>query len=165
MAVKQKCPYNEPVLQWVLRLGMMVLGTVGLYFLNLWVAVVYLIYYLIWTFWLMPVKHCQYCYYKVKDTTIDKTTGKTIVKLLPKDKWKECYLEKHVECGKKYGFNFFILWFLPIILIIISFFFNFSVIALISLIGFIVMLVVMLGHMKLKVCPTCAIMEECHAAF
>ena len=33
------------------------------------------------------------------------------------------------------------------------------------LIGFIVMLVVMFIHMKWKVCPTCAIMDECHAAF
>ncbi len=165
MEVKQKCPYNKPVLQWVLRLGMMILGTVGLYFFNLWIAVVYLIYYLIWTIWLMPFKHCRFCYYKVKETILDKTTGKTIANLLPKDKWKECYLEKHVECGKKWRFNFFILWVLPIVLIIISFFFNFSLIALMSLIGFIVVLALSIIHMKWKVCPTCAIVEECHAAF
>jgi len=107
----------------------------------------------------------QYCYYKVKETTIDEKSGKPIVKLLPKDKWKECCLEKHVDYAKKWGFNFFILWFLPIVLIIISFFLNFSIFALISLIGFIVVLAVMLIHMKWKVCPTCAIVDECHAAF
>jgi len=41
--VEQKCPYNKPVLQWVLRFAIMVLGTVGLYFFNLWVAVMYLL--------------------------------------------------------------------------------------------------------------------------
>ena len=86
MENKEKCPYNKPVLQWVLRLGMMVLGTVGLIFLNLWVSVAYLIYYAVFFFLAMPLKHCQYCYYKVKETTIDIKNGKTIVKLLPKDK-------------------------------------------------------------------------------
>ena len=38
-------------------------------------------------------------------------------------------------------------------------------IALISLLGFIVVLAVMLIHAKRKVCPTCAIMDECHTAF
>jgi len=160
MVVKQKCPFNTSVLQIVLRLVLMVLGTVGLYFLNLWVAVVFLIYYVAFFFFLMPVKHCQYCYYKVKETTKD---GKKC--LLPKDQWKESYLQKHVDCGKKWGFNFFILWFLPIVLISISLFLSFSIFALISLIGFIVVLAISLIHMRWKVCPTCAIMEECHAAF
>ncbi|MBY8985403.1 MAG: hypothetical protein KGD65_10065 [Candidatus Lokiarchaeota archaeon] len=113
----------------------------------------------------MPVVHCQYCYYKIKDTTVDNTTGKPIAKLMPKEQWKETCLQKHVDCGKKWGNNFFIVWFFPIILIIISFFLNFSIVALISLIGFIVVLAVMLIHVKLKVCPTCAIVDECHAAF
>ena len=117
-----------------------------------------------WFFLAMPLKHCQYCYYKIKETTIDRKNGKTIVKLLPKDKWKKSYLKKHVECGKKGGFNIFIIWFLPIVLIGISFFLRFSIFALISLIGFVVMLAVMLIHMKWKVCPTCAIMDECFAA-
>jgi disulfide bond formation protein DsbB len=165
MENKEKCPYNKPVLQWVLRLGMMVLGTVGLIFLNLWVSVAYLIYYAVFFFLAMPLKHCQYCYYKVKETTIDRKNGKTIVKLLPKDKWKESYLKKHIACGKKWGFNFIIIWFFPIVGIVISFFLSFSIVALLSLIGFIVMLAVMFIHMKWKVCPTCAIMDECHAAF
>ena len=155
-----KCPYNRSVLQVVLRLVLMVLGTVGLLFFNVWVATAYLIYYIAFFFFLMPVMHCQYCYYKVKEPTKD---GKK--SLLPKEKWKECYLEKHVACGKKWAVNFFFLWFLPIILIIISLFLSFSIIALLFLIGFIVVLAISLIHMRLKVCPTCAIMEECHTAF
>ena len=116
---EQKCPYNKPVIQWVFRFALMALGIVGLLFLNVWVAVVYLIYYVVFFFLAMPLKHCQYCYYKIKETTIDRKNGKTIVKLLPIDKWKESYLKKHVNYGKKWGFNFFILWFLPIFLIVI----------------------------------------------
>ena len=163
MNILVKCPFYKSGFQWVLRLVLMGLGTVGLYFFNLWVAVAYLIYYILFFFLLMPLKHCQYCYYRVKETTTE--GGKTIAKLLPKDKWKECYLKKHVECGKKWGFTFIILWFLPIVLIIISFFLNFSIFALMSLIGFIVVLALSLIHMRWKVCPTCAIMEECHSSF
>jgi hypothetical protein len=87
------------------------------------------------------------------------------VRLLPLDRWKESCLNKHVDCGKRWGFNFYILWFLPIVLMIISFFLNFSIYALMSLIGFIIVLTVMLIHMRWTVCPTCAIVKECHAAF
>ncbi|MFQ5976781.1 MAG: hypothetical protein ACE5OZ_01465 [Candidatus Heimdallarchaeota archaeon] len=160
-----KCPYYTPIFQWILRLGLMALGTVGLSFFNVWVAVLYLIYSVGFFLWAMPVKHCQHCYYSVKDTAIDSKTGKTIETLLPLDKWKDSYLQKHVECGKKWGYNFLILWFLPIFLIGISLFLSFSVLALIFLIGFIVVLAATLIHMKWKVCPTCAIMEECHASF
>jgi hypothetical protein len=81
----------------------MALGTVGIIFFNVWVAVVYLIYAMLFNFLLFPTKHCQYCYYAVKETTTDNTTGKTIKKLLPKDQWKESRLENHVECGKKWS--------------------------------------------------------------
>ena len=158
-----KCPFYKSIFQWVLRLALMVLGTVGLMFFNIWVAVAYLIYYILFFFLLMPLKHCQYCYFCVKETTTE--GGKTNKKLLSVDEWKESYLKKHVACGKKWSFNFIILWVLPIVLIIISFFFNFSIFALISLIGFICVLALMLIHMRWKVCPTCAIMEECHSSF
>jgi len=62
LGVFPKCPFYKPVLQWVFRLGLMALGTVGLYFLNLWVAVGYLIYSFGFYLWAMPIKHCQYCY-------------------------------------------------------------------------------------------------------
>ena len=160
-----KCPYNKSILNWFFRLALMVLGTVGLLFFNLWVAVVYLIYFVGFNFWAMPVKHCQYCYYMVKESTTDKETGKTIVKLLPMDKWKESCLKEHVACGKKWGFNFFLTWLIPIVLISISFFFNFSLLALISLIGFIIVLAIMLYYTKKKICPKCAIVDDCHSSF
>jgi hypothetical protein len=110
-----------------------------------------------------PVIHCPHCYYKVKAPRIEK---ENIVELLPVNKWKESYLKKHVDCGKKWGSpHFMILWLGPIVLIGISFFLSFSIFALISLISFIVVLAVMLIQARWKVCPTCAIMEECHAAF
>ncbi len=59
----------------------------------------------------------------------------------------------------------YILWFLPIVLIVISFFLSFDIFALISLIGFIVMLAVMLIHMMRKVCPRCAIKDDCYRSF
>ena len=159
------CPFNKSVLQWILRLGLIVLATVGLSFLNFWVSVVYLVYAVGFFFWAMPLKHCKYCYYVVKDNEIDKKNGKTVEKLLPLDIWKESHFKKHVDCGKKWGYNFLILLFAPIVLIIISLFLSFSIIALISLIGFIVLLAIMGIHMKWKVCPTCAFVEECHEAF
>lgn len=164
LGIFPRCPYYN-LLNIMFMILLIAFGTIGVYFLNLWVAVVYLIYAISWYFLIMPVVHCKYCYYKTKETTVDSTTGKTIENLLPKDQWVESCLQKHVECGKKWSFNFFIAWFLPIILIVISFFLNFSIYALLSLIGFIIVLAVMLVYVRYKVCPTCAIMEECHVAF
>jgi len=162
----QKCPYNKSVLLWVFRLGLMVLGTVGLIFLNIWVAVMYLLYTIVFSFWAMPVIHCKYCYYNVTETTIDEKNGKTVMKLLPIDEWKESYLKKHVKCAKKsFPPLYILLWLLPIILISISFFVNFSIIALLSLIGFIALLTITLLYTKWKVCPTCAFVDECHSSF
>jgi len=160
-----KCPYNNSIINTVSRLGLMALGTVGLIFFNVWVAVAYLIYSVLFNFLLFPTMHCQYCYYAVKEATTDSQTGKTIKKLLPKEQWVETCLKKHVECGKKWSINFYISWFVPIVLIIVSFFFSFSVFALLSLIGFIAVLALMLYYTRMKICPRCEIMEECHAAF
>lgn len=145
-----KCPFNRSS-QLVLRVALIALGTVGLYFLNMWIAVGYLIYSIVFWFWAMPVRHCQFCYYKLKETTLDE--------------WRESYLKKHVDCGKNWKVNFFILWFAPIVLIGISLFLSFSTTALLSLIGFIAVLAVTGVHMIRKVCPTCAIQEECHSSF
>lgn len=160
-----RCPYNNSVFLLVLRLGLIALGTVGIWFLHAWIAVVYLLYSVVFFFLAMPVKHCQYCYYKIREPGGEREKGKTRMKLLPLDEWKESYLQKHVECGKKWGFNFTILWLGPIVLIGISLFLNFSIFALISLIGFIGSLAVMVIYIKSRVCPTCAFMDECHASF
>ena len=145
---------------------MIFVGTVGLKFLNIWVAVVYLPISAVFTFWTWPVKHCKYCYYNVTETAPEKKNGKTIMKLLPKNEWKESYLTKHVDCGKKWFPSIgIVLWVFPIIGIVISFFLDFCIYALYSLIGFIALLVIMLVYVRYRVCPSCAFMEECHAAF
>ena len=160
----QKCPYHKSVFVWIFRLGQMVFGTVGLTYLNIWIAVLYLLFSIVFTFWAWPVKHCKYCYYNVPTT--DQRNGKTVMKLLPEEEWKESYLKKHVHRGKKlFPPLSILLWFLPIVLIGISLFWNFSIIALFSLIGFIVTLALMLLYVRWKVCPTCAIVDECHEAF
>lgn len=165
LGIYPRCPFYTSTIQLVLITTLIVLGTVGIYFLNFWIAIVYLIYSSVFYFFAMPVLHCKYCYYRVKETFKEKKNRKPIVKLLPKDKWLEAYLPKHVVNGKKWGINFFILWFGSIILIGISLFLNFSIFALLALIGFIVVLAVMLKFMQRKVCPTCEIYEECQASF
>ena len=157
LGIFPKCPYYKSVINVALIAILIILGTVGLYYLHLWVAVGYAIYASVFYFFLMPWRHCQYCYYKVKEPTAEK--------LLPKEKWVESCLQKHVACGKKWSANFALLWFIPIIGIVISFFLAFDIVALLSLIGFVVTIALMAIHLQRKICPTCAIEEECHAAF
>jgi len=127
---------------------------------------VYSIYSVVYNLLIWPIIHCQYCYYKVNETTVDKENRKIVQNLLPIDEWKKMYLPKHIKCGKKWGApNLIILWIGPVFLIILSFFVSFSIIALLSLIGFISLLAVFGIYMRRKVCPTCAFMKECHAAF
>ena len=162
MEVMQECPYYT-LPHMVFKFGQMAFGTLGLIFLNLWVAVGYLIYSIVFNFLVMPLILCKYCYYKLKETTIDnrKITGKR----LPLDQWKESYLKKFVGCGKKGSFNFYIIWFFPVVGIVISFFLSFSIVALLSLIGIIVVLAVMIIYTQRKTCPTCAIRDECYSSF
>ncbi|MHA2105652.1 MAG: hypothetical protein ACW981_19670 [Candidatus Hodarchaeales archaeon] len=160
-----KCPYNDSMFLLMLRLSVIVLGTIGISFFNIWVAVVYLTYSVVYNLLVWPVIHCQYCYYKVKVPKNDKDGG-NVIELLPLDKWKESYLQKHVDCGKKWGSpNLMILWLGPIGLIVISFFLNFSLHAILTLIAFIVTLAGIGIYTRYKICPTCAFMEECHANF
>ncbi len=165
MARGETCPYNKSLLLWILRLCIMIFGTTGLYFFNLWVSVVYFIYSIVFNFWAMPVKHCKYCYYKVTETTIDKKNERPLEKRVPLEKWKETYLPKHIVCAKKWGINFFILWLIPIVLIIISLFSTYSVYGLISLIIFILSLTGNIIFCKTKICPTCAFQKECFDSF
>jgi membrane protein YdbS with pleckstrin-like domain len=165
LGIFPRCPFYKSALLMVLTLILIALGAIGIYYLNLWAALVYLIYSTVFYLVAMPLWHCQYCYYKVKETTKERNSGETIEKLLPLDQWKESYLEKHIGCAKKWGYNFFIIWLIPIVLIVISFFLNFSIVALISLIGFVAVLGGIYGYMRRKICTKCAIMEECHAAF
>ena len=159
-----KCPFYKPVRLSII-LAMIALGTWGIYYLNLWTAVAYSTYSILFFFLALPLTICKYCYYKVKETTIDKEKGKTIEKLLSLDKWRESYLKKWVGQGKKVQVFMGIIWLLPIVLIFISFFLNFSIFALISLIGCIVVLGGNVIYMNRKVCTTCAIKDECHSSF
>ena len=160
-----KCPYNDSVIVFVLRLCLIAIGTSGLYILNFWIALVYLIYSFWFNIFVWPIKHCKYCYYKVKEITINTNTGKKNMTLLQKDAWIKKNFEKHVNCAKKWFFHSYILWLGPILLIPISFFLDFSVYALVFLIGFLLVLTGTLLFVKYIVCPTCAFIDECHTAF
>jgi len=159
-----KCPLYTSVQALLIILVLIALGTVGIYFFNFWAAVGYLIYSILFYFLLMPLTMCKFCYFKVKETILDKENGKTIEKLLTVDKWRESYLDKHVG-QKNWVFFMVIVWFLPIVLIAISFFTKFSIFALLSLVGFIFVLVGNYFYMLRVKCPKCAIKEECHSSF
>jgi len=163
LGIIPKCPYYKSVVNIGLLIILTVLGTIGLYFLNVWVAVGFVIYAIFYYLWLNPVKVCPYCYYALKETTIE--NGKTSMKLMLLDEWKESCVQKHVDCGKRWSISFIVLWIGPVILITISFFVNWDIVALLSLIGYILVMIVWSIYMKRKVCPTCAIQEECQSAF
>ena len=165
LGIFPKCPFYKSVQAVLIILVLIALGTVGIYFLNLWAAVGYLVYSILYYFLIMPLWLCKYCYFKVKETRAHRDTGETIVKLLPLDKWNESYCKKHVKHGKRWTWMLSIVWILPIVLIVISFFLSFSIYALISLIGFIVVLVGNFFYMLKKKCPTCPIKECCHSGF
>ena len=158
-----KCPFYKPVNELII-LVLLALGTWGIYYLNLWVAMGYLIYSILYYFLVMPLTICKYCYFKVTETIEDKEKGKPVMKLLSVDKWSKSHLHLHVG-QKNWTGLMTLVWFGPIILTIISFFLNFSIFALISLIGFIVVLVGSIFYLLKKKCPKCAIREECHSSF
>ena len=158
-----KCPFYKPVPVLIIFV-LIALGTWGIYYLSLWAAVVYVIYSLFFYFLVMPFTMCKYCYFKTTETTTDQENGKTTKNLLTVDKWSESHLRKHV--GQKHWVWFmFIVWMLPIVLTIVSFFMNFSIFAVIALIGFIAVVVGNYFYMVRVKCPTCPIQEECHSSF
>ena len=159
-----KCPFYKSVQAILIILLLISLGTAGIYFFNFWVAVGYLVYSFLFYFIVMPLTLCKYCYFKTKETKTNRDTGQTVVKLLPLDKWKESYLQKHVG-QKRWVSLMIVVWFAPIVLIVASFFLSFSMFALASLIGFVVTLVGNYLFMVWKKCPKCAIQKECHASF
>ena len=161
-----RCPFYESVTAVFIILGLIVLGTIGIYFLNVWAAVVYLTYSILWYFLAMPFVMCKYCYFNIKELSRDEVTGETIEHLMPIEKWRETNgIAKHEYRGKKTTIFMSIIWLSPIPLIFISFFRNYSIFALLSFIGFIVVLVGNYFYMVRKKCASCAIKKECHAAF
>ncbi len=163
LGIFPKCPFFKPVPLFII-LVLIALGTWGIYFLNLWAAVGYLIYSILFYFLVMPLTICKYCYFKVTQTSIDEEKGKTTKKLLSIDKWSKSHLHKHVG-QKNWVIPMMVVWFLPIVLIVISFFRDFSYIAIIPLVGFIGVLVGNFFYMLRVKCPSCPIQEQCHSSF
>ena len=158
LGIYPKCPFYRSV-RLLIVLSMIVVGSWGISFLNMWVAVLYSVYSVLFFFLVLPLTICKCCYYKTKET------AQTCEKLLSVDRWREFYLKKWVSQGEKVRFFMGIIWLLPMVLIFISFFLNFSVIALISFIGCIVVLGGNVIYMNQRVCPTRAIKDECHSSF
>jgi len=158
-----KCPFYKPV-PLLIILVLIGMGTWGIYYLNFWGAMGYLIYSILFYFLVMPLTVCKYCYFKVKETIVDEEKRKTVEKLLSVDKWSKSHLHMHVG-QKNWALLMFLIWFLPIVLIIISFFIDFSIFAVIALIGFIAVVAGNYLYMIRVKCPTCPIREECHSSF
>ena len=158
-----KCPFYKPVPVLII-LVLIALGTAGVYYLNYWVAVVYLIYSFLFYFLIMPLTMCKYCYFKVKETTTDNETGKTTEKLLSVDGWAKSHLRLHVG-QKGWSFALAIVWLSPFVLVGLSFLTSFSIFAVLSLIGFTIVVVGNFYYMLRVKCPSCPIQEECHSSF
>jgi len=158
LGIFPKCPFYKPV-RLLIILAMIVVGSWGISFLNSWVAVFYSVYSVVFFFLVLPLTICKCCYYKTKDST------QTCDRLLSVDKWRELHLGKWVSNGEKVRVFMGIIWLLPMVLVFISFFFNFSLFGLISLIGCIAVLGGNVLYMNQKVCSTCAITDECHSSF
>jgi hypothetical protein len=163
LGIYPKCPFYKPVPVLII-LVLVSLGTVGIYYLNLWVAVGYLVFSLVFYFLVMPFTMCKYCYFRVKETVADEETGKTTEKPLSVDQWSKSHLHLHVS-QKAWAFVMAIVWLSPIVLIGASLFLSFSLFALLALIGFVVVLVGNYFYMLRVKCPTCPIREECHSSF
>ena len=157
LGIYPKCPFYRPV-RFLIILAMIAIGSWGISFLNTWVAVSYSIYSILFFFLVLPLTICKCCYYKTKETAQTRER-------LSVDKWKELYLTKWVSHGRKVQIFMGIIWLLPIVLIFISLILNFTLYGVISLIGCIVMLGGNVVYMNQRVCPTCAINDECHSSF
>lgn len=143
----KKCPLHKSTLQIVINLLIVIFGTLGLYYLNLWFAISYLIVFVLFFALIMPVKACQYCYFKIEELTLEQ--------------WKEEYGDLHEASWKKYGIGMFALWLLPIIGISISFFIEFEIVALVALILFISMLVISQVNLRKNICSKCEMLPIC----
>jgi hypothetical protein len=146
MSDEKKCPVAASKSRFMLNLLMVALGAAGLYFLSIWASVAYIVLFFVFFFVIMPLKACQHCYYKV-DATVEE--------------WKEEHLRLHADCMKTWGSAIFLIWIVPIVGIVVSFFMNFSYVAVICLIGFVAILSYSSVHLRKYVCSHCAIVEVC----
>jgi hypothetical protein len=159
-----KCPFFGSVRALSIIIGLISFGTVGIYFFDFWVSLGYLLYSLTFYFLVMPLTMCRYCYFKITEPSTDDITGVTTEKLLSVDGWAKSHLHMHVG-QKGWALAMAVVWFAPIVLVGLSFFSNFSIFALLSLIGFIVVVVGNYYYMLRVKCPSCPIQEECHSSF
>ena len=153
LGIFPKCPFYRPI-RLLIILAMITIGTWGISFLNIWLSVSYFLYSILVFVLILPLTICRYCYYKTKMNSQFSVT-----------KWKELFLKKWVSQGKLARIFMGIIWLLPIVLIFISFFLNFSVLALVSLIGCIVVLGGNVVYMNQRVCSKCSIKDDCHSSF
>ena len=153
LGIFPKCPFYRPI-RLLIILAMIAIGTWGISFLNIWLSVLYFLYSMLVFSLILPLTICRYCYYKTKMNSQFSVTT-----------WRELYLRKWISQGKIVRIFMGIIWLLPIVLISISFFVNFSFLGLLSLIGCIVTLGGNVVYMNQRVCPTCIIRDECHSSF
>lgn len=146
MPDEKKCPAAASKSRFFLNLLMVALGAGGLYFLSVWVSVVYLVAFFAFFFVVMPMTACRYCYFRT-----DASLGE----------WKEEYLQQHSDNMKKWGTGIFFIWGIPVVGIIASLFVNFSIVAVICLVGFVAILSVLPVHLNRIICAHCAILEVC----
>jgi len=113
LGIFPKCPFYRPI-RLLIILAMIVIGSWGISFLNIWASVSYIIYSILIFGLILPLTICKYCYYK---------TMKSLE--FSVEKWRELFLKKWVSQGKNARIFMGIIWLLPIVLISISFFLNF----------------------------------------
>lgn len=146
MSDEKKCPATASQSRFGLNLIMVAFGAVGLFYLSIWASAGYIVLFFVVFFVVMPLRMCQYCYYK-RDT--------------PLEEWKEEYLQQHADCMKKWGSAIFLIWGVPIVGIVASFFVNFSLVAVVCLIGFVALLSLSSRQLRKTVCAHCEILEVC----
>lgn len=166
LGIFPRCPFYNSFVAVSIILVLIAFGTIGIYFLNRSLAIAYLVYSISWYFLAMPFVMCKYCYFNLKETTTHQATGKTVDVLMPIHRWREIDgIAKHASRGKKTTIFMAVIWLAPLVLISMSFFRGFSFFALLALIAFAIVLVGNYYYMLRVKCPTCAIKDECHAAF
>ena len=153
LGIIPNCPFYKPI-RFSIVFAMIIIGSWGISFLNIYASVSYFIYSILVFFLILPLTICKYCYYKTKKRI-----------QFSVDKWMELYLKKWISQGKIVRIFMGIIWLLPVVLIFISFFLNFSFFAIISLIGCIAVLGGNVIYMNHRVCSTCTIKDECHSSF
>ena len=159
-----KCPFFGSATALSIIMALIALGTIGISYLNFWVAVGYLSYSAVFYFLVMPLTMCKYCYFKVTDPTSNDEKGETIEKLLSIDQWSKSLLHMHVG-QKGWSYAMAIVWLAPIFLIGASLFLNFSLFALTALFGFVVVLVGNYFFMVRLCTTTCPIQGQCQSSF